>query len=63
MLIDLAADVADTLDIVVSGVEYDTALGFIKIRLDFGETLYMTEQDLISLLNFIRANKKEKHNG
>lgn len=62
MLIGLAADVADTFDIVVSGVEYDTTLGYIKITLDFGETLYLTEQDLVTLMNFLRTNK-EKQNG
>lgn len=63
MIVELARDQVDTLDDVVIGVEYMNDLNIIKIRFNFGDCMYLTEQDLITLLSFLRTNRQEKVNG
>lgn len=52
----LTQDLLDSLDPAVTDVVY--VAGCAKMILSYGERLYLNEQDLVTLLNFVRENQK-----
>jgi len=52
----LSKDLVETFDPAVLEVEY--VQGSAKLFMAWGERLYLNEQDLVTLLNFVRENQK-----
>jgi len=54
---NLSKDLLTTLDNDILFVEY-FGNGYAKLSLSYGEELLFSEQDLVTLLNFVRENQK-----
>lgn len=55
----MTQDLLHTLDPSIIEVEYIKGGGYIKLRFEFGDSVLLMEQDLVTLKNFLNEKQRE----